>query len=138
MCDCIRAIAHTDKHIMLYGIRHLKQDSSVQVDCVLCRHSLEQEADVLCLLAKVEQNWLAFDSAMPQSESKQSALKGGSITVVVQEGLQVQIPMAGMHLLLPVVLSYPLKWTAFCSCSEDAYRPAGSSSLLCCMQCCTV
>ena len=53
---------------------------------------------MLCLLAKVEQNQLAFDSAMPQSESKETPSKGGSITVVVQEGLQVQIPMAGMQL----------------------------------------
>ena len=65
---------------------------------MLYRHALEQEADVLCLLAKVESSQLAFESVMPQSEGKaESGSKGGSITAVVQEGLQVQIPMAGMQ-----------------------------------------
>lgn len=64
----------------------------------MCRHALEQEADVLCLLAKVESSQLAFESAMAQSEGKaELGSKGGSITAVVQEGLQVQVPMAGMQ-----------------------------------------
>lgn len=62
----------------------------------MCREALQHEADVLCLLAKVEQSRLSFASVMPQSEGKESGSKGSSITAVVQEGLQVQIPMAGV------------------------------------------
>ncbi len=70
-------------------------------DCTLvrhvqhCRQALEEEADVLCLLAKVERSGLSFASAVTTADAA-SDDKSGSITVVVQEGLEVLLPMAGM------------------------------------------
>ena len=61
-----------------------------------CRRALQEEADVLCLLAKVDRAGLSFGGAAstPQTESDD---RDGSITVVVQEGLEVLLPMAGTH-----------------------------------------
>lgn len=53
---------------------------------------------MLCLLAKVEQSQLAFQAGMPQQEQASgSQAQAGSITAVVQKGLQIQIPMAGVR-----------------------------------------
>ncbi len=60
-----------------------------------CRQALEEEADILCLLAKVERSGLSFASAVSTADAA-SDDKSGSITVVVQEGLEVLLPMAGM------------------------------------------
>ncbi len=60
-----------------------------------CRQALEEEADILCLLAKVERSGLSFASAVTTADAA-SDDKSGSITVVVQEGLEVLLPMAGM------------------------------------------
>ena len=49
---------------------------------------------MLCLLAKVEQSQLAFQAGVSQPEPAAGS-QAGSITAVVQEGLQIQIPMAG-------------------------------------------
>ena len=53
---------------------------------------MEEEADVLCLLAKVDRAGFTIEGAA-------AATNGGgskdSITVVVQEGLEVLLPMAG-------------------------------------------
>ena len=60
-----------------------------------CRQALEEEADILCLLAKVERSGLSFASAVTTADVASND-KNGSITVVVQEGLEVLLPMAGM------------------------------------------
>lgn len=60
-----------------------------------CRQALEDEADILCLLAKVERSGLSFASAVTTADAA-SDDESGSITVVVQEGLEVLLPMAGI------------------------------------------
>ena len=60
----------------------------------MCRQALEEEADVLCLLSKVDRAGLSFDSVASTSNGADSSSKD-SITVVVQEGLEVLLPMAG-------------------------------------------
>lgn len=60
----------------------------------MCRQALQHEAAVLCLLAKVDSNGLAFDGSTSQSNGGNGD-QGSSITVVVQEGLEVRLPMAG-------------------------------------------
>lgn len=59
------------------------------------RQALEEEADTLCLLAKVDRSGLSFASAVTTADAA-SDDKSGSITVVVQEGLEVLLPMAGL------------------------------------------
>lgn len=49
---------------------------------------------MLCLLAKVDSNGLAFDATTSQSNANNGD-QDSSITVVVQEGLEVRLPMAG-------------------------------------------
>lgn len=60
----------------------------------MCRQALQHEAAVLCLLAKVDSDGLAFDASTSQSNGGNGE-QGSSITVVVQEGLEVRLPMAG-------------------------------------------
>lgn len=60
----------------------------------MCREALQQEAAVVCLLAKVDSEALAFDASTSKSNGS-SGEQDSSITVVVQEGLEVRLPMAG-------------------------------------------
>ena len=60
----------------------------------MCREALQEEAAVLCLLAKVDSDGLAFDASTSKS-SGNNGDQDSSITVVVQEGLEVRLPMAG-------------------------------------------
>ena len=73
-----------------------------------CRQALEEEADVLCLLAKVDRGGLAFNDANGNATDD----KDGSITVVVQEGLEVLLPMAGTSFTAEccMVLSTKAHW----------------------------
>lgn len=61
-----------------------------------CRQALQEEADVLCLLAKVDRAGLSFAGAA-STAGTDSDDRDGSITVVVQEGVEVLLPMAGTH-----------------------------------------
>lgn len=49
---------------------------------------------MLCLLAKVDSAALAFDASTGKSNGSNGE-QDSSITVVVQEGLEVRLPMAG-------------------------------------------
>ena len=61
-----------------------------------CRQALRQEAAVLCLLAKIDGDGLSFDATTSTASSSENG-KDSSITVVVQEGVEVRLPMAGQH-----------------------------------------
>ena len=60
-----------------------------------CREQLAAEADVLCLLAKVDRQQFSMEGAVAGASEE-----SGQIAVVVQEGLQVLMPMAGKAGLL--------------------------------------
>ena len=60
-----------------------------------CREELAAEADVLCLLAKVDRQQFSMEGAVAGASEE-----SGQIAVVVQEGLQVLMPMAGKACLL--------------------------------------
>ena len=66
----------------------------IRIPC-RCREQLAAEADVLCLLAKVDRQQFSMEGAVAGASEE-----SGQIAVVVQEGLQVLMPMAGKALLL--------------------------------------
>ena len=57
---------------------------------------------MLCLLAKVDSAGLAFDATTSQSNGNNGD-QDSSITVVVQEGLEVRLPMAGQPCLVRIL-----------------------------------
>ena len=66
---------------------------------ILFRKALQAEAAVLCLLAKIDREQLGFDASTSQASSNGSGNgKEDSITVVVQDGVEVRLPMAGQSL----------------------------------------
>ena len=95
---CCLAYDHTAcKEQDVQGLHGLvnSQDCALVRHVPHCRQALEEEADILCLLAKVERSGLSFASAVTTADAA-SDDKSGSITAVVQEGLEVLLPMAGM------------------------------------------
>ena len=94
----VRSCRRFTYHRCLYSVFCVVQKAIVHQTCTacsVCRKALEEEADVLCLLAKVDRAGLAFDVAAASTPDAGSSNKDGSITVVVQEGLEVLLPMAG-------------------------------------------
>ena len=61
---------------------------------------------MLCLLAKVDSDGLAFDATTSQSNSNNGD-QDSSITVVVQEGLEVRLPMAGQLFTVHILATTP-------------------------------
>lgn len=61
---------------------------------------------MLCLLAKVDSNGVAFDATTSQSNSNNGD-QDSSITVVVQEGLEVRLPMAGQLSTVHILATIP-------------------------------
>lgn len=61
---------------------------------------------MLCLLAKVDSNGLAFDATTSQSNGSNGD-QDSSITVVVQEGLEVRLPMAGQLCIAHILATIP-------------------------------
>jgi len=57
-----------------------------------CREALQEEAVVIAALAKIEPDHLNFSSEKLEQQSG----KSDQIQVVVAEGLEVQVPMAGI------------------------------------------
>ena len=95
---CCLACDHTAyKEQDVQGLHGLVngQDCALVRHVTHCRQALEEEAAILCLLAKMERSGLSFASAVTTADAA-SDDKSGSITVVVQEGLEVLLPMAGM------------------------------------------
>ena len=65
---------------------------------------------MLCLLAKVDSNGLAFDATTSQSSGSNGSngdQDSSSITVVVQEGLEVRLPMAGQLCIAHILATIP-------------------------------
>lgn len=62
----------------------------------LCRGAFEQEAAVIAALAKIEPDQLTFSF----QKLKQQTDKSNHIQIVVAEGVEVLVPMAGLLLHL--------------------------------------
>ncbi len=107
----LHGLLNTQDHTLVRHVQH-------------CRQALEEEADILCLLAKVERPGLSFASAVTTADAA-SDDKSGSITVVVQEGLEVLLPMAGMLEILACnhlcVSSVRQCMKHFCKCNSQLH-----------------
>ena len=79
----------------------------MSADMLSCagRQALQGESEVLCALAKIDPEGLTFSAAASQEASHAAAASNGAtpepqrdaIVLVVADGLQVSLPLAGEH-----------------------------------------